>query len=241
MDKRQFLAAGIGMGAGYAAQSAFAQTKKGTDELGRGPEVPPPRKIATRKAKTTPLFLTPPGWPNCIAADPSNGFWVQQQRHDSGPETAWLLDRKGKVLHSVVTECVDCSGMAVGNGFVWSGANGASVHNPPDPPVEGVFQTDMNGKTVSHRQIPFGPRNNGGSCHGLAWENAEGGRLWIQANRLEALVRIESRHLGMRLHVPCRSMSTGCMALKWTLAVSSGRSMAPRIPRCRAMKAIRLG
>ena len=80
--------------------------------------------------------------------------------------------------------------MAVGDGFVWSGANGGSVHNPPDPPVEGVFQTDMNGKTVSHRQIPFGPKNNGGSCHGLAWENAEGGRLWIQSNRLEALVRM---------------------------------------------------
>ena len=80
--------------------------------------------------------------------------------------------------------------MAIGNGFVWSGANGASVHNPPDPPVEGVFQTDMNGKTVSHRQIPFGPKNNGGSCHGLAWENADGGRLWIQSNRLEALVRM---------------------------------------------------
>ena len=44
-------------------------------------------------------------------------------------------------------------------------------------PVEGVFQTDMNGKTISARQIPFGPKDNGGSCHGLAWENADGGRL----------------------------------------------------------------
>ena len=186
--KRQFLAAGLTVGLGLPA---LAQgTKKRTDDLGRtGSERPAP--VPRRKAKTTKLFLTPPCWPNAITADPQGrGFWVQQQRHDNGPETAWLLDRKGKVLHSVVTECVDCSGMAVGNGFVWSGANGASVHNPPDPPVEGVFQTDMNGKTVSHRQIPFGAKNNGGSCHGLAWENADGGRLWIQSNRLEALVRM---------------------------------------------------
>jgi hypothetical protein len=190
MDKRQFLTGA----ALIAASPALAQPqmqKPGTDELGRTLATIQPKVIPRRKARTTQLFLTPPSWPNAITADPEGrGFWVQQQRHDKGPETAWLLDRKGKVLHSVVTECVDCSGMAVGNGFVWSGANGASVHNPPDPPVEGVFQTDMNGKTVSHRQIPFGAKNNGGSCHGLAWENSESGRLWIQSNRLEALVRV---------------------------------------------------
>src|SRR6201996_724749 len=187
MDKRQFLTAA----AALVATPALAQ-KQATDELGRTLASMKPKAVPRRKAKTTKLFLTPPSWPNAITADPQGrGFWVQQQRHDSGPETAWLLDFKsGKVLHSVVTECVDCSGMAVGNGFVWSGANGASVHNPPDPPVEGVFQTVMNGKTVSHRQIPFGARNNGGSCHGLAWENSDGGGLWIQSNRLEALVRV---------------------------------------------------
>ena len=137
-------------------------------------------QLPRRKANTTKLFLTPPSWPNAITADPDGrGFWVQEQKHDSTPETAWLLDMKGKVLKSVVTQCVDCSGMAVGNGFVWSGANGASVHNPTNPPTEGVFQTDMNGKTIGHRQIPFGPKDNGGSCHGLAWDSAEGGRLWI--------------------------------------------------------------
>jgi len=192
MDKRQFLTAAAG--AGLAATPALAQAGKGVDDLGRNATNMREKPVPRRKAKTAKLFLTPPSWPNAITADPEGrGFWVQQQRHDSGPETAWLLDMKGKVLKSVVTQCVDCSGMAVGGGFVWSGANGASVHNPPDPPVEGVFQTDMNGRTVSHRQIPFGPKNNGGSCHGLAWENADGGRLWIQANRLEALVRMNPK------------------------------------------------
>ena len=77
MDKRQFLAAGIGIGAEIVAQSAFAQVKKGTDELGRGLEAPPPRKIPARKAKTTPLFLTPAGWPNCIAVDPANAATIR--------------------------------------------------------------------------------------------------------------------------------------------------------------------
>lgn len=189
MDKRQFLTAA----AALAATPALAQPKKmRTDDLGRLGGEGGKKVIPRRKAKTTKLFLTPPCWPNAITVDPAGrGFWVQQQRHDRGPETAWLLDFKtGKVLHSVVTRCEDCSGMAVGNGFIWSGANGASVHNPPNPPVEGVFQTDMNGKTISHRQIPFGAKDNGGSCHGLAWEDADGGRLWIQSNRLESLVRM---------------------------------------------------
>ena len=172
--------------------------KPGTDDLGRTLSNMKAQPIPRRKAKTTKLWLTPPSWPNAITADPGGkGFWVQQQRHDRGPETAWLLDRKGKVLKSVVTKCEDCSGMAVGNGFIWSGANGASVHNPPNPPVEGVFQTDMNGKAISARQIPFGPKDNGGSCHGLAWENVDGGRLWIQSNRRAGLVRTNSGPWGI--------------------------------------------
>jgi len=74
MDKRQFLATTMGLGLG--ATAAFAQRPAGVDELGRGPGVDAPKKIPTRKAKTTPLFLTPPGWPNGIAVDPANGFWV---------------------------------------------------------------------------------------------------------------------------------------------------------------------
>ena len=190
MDKRQFLA-GIGMGAGLAAGAALAQPKQGVDELGRGAEGPAPRKIPTRKAKTTPLFLTPAGWPNGIAVDPANGFWVQEQRHDGAPEKAWLLDFKtGKVLKTVTTNSQNTSGMTFGDGCVWSGANGVSIHNHPNPPVNGVFQTDMNSKQISHRQIPFGPPDDGGACHGLAWQD---GKLWVSSNRLESLVRLDPK------------------------------------------------
>jgi hypothetical protein len=194
MDKRKFLATGLGLGGlALSASAALAQGERprGVDELGRGPGPERQKKIPTRKAKTTQLFLTPAGWPNGIAVDPANGFWVQEQRHDGEREKAWLLDFKtGKVLKTVVTNSQNTSGMTFGDGCVWSGANGVSVRNHPNPPVNGVFQTDLNGKQVSHRQIPFGPADNGGACHGLAWEN---GKLWISSNRLESLVRIDPK------------------------------------------------
>ena len=137
------------------------------------------------------MFLTPPSWPNCISVQDGKGFWAHEQRHDRQPEKAWLLDFKtGKVLNTVVTNSANTSGMTYGDGCVWSGANGASVHNHPEPPVNGVFQTDTKGKQISHRQIPFGPADNGGPCHGLAWEN---GKLWISSNRLESLVRLDPK------------------------------------------------
>ena len=94
MDKRQFLASGIGLGLGATAALAQGARPRGVDELGRGPGPEPVKTIPTRKAKTTPLFLTPAGWPNGIAVDPQRGFWVQEQRHDGEKEKAWLLDFK---------------------------------------------------------------------------------------------------------------------------------------------------
>jgi hypothetical protein len=140
------------------------------------------------------MFLTPPGWPNAIDIDhdQKRGFWVQEQRHDNKPEAAWLVDWNGKLLHTVMTNCKDTSGMCFGNGHVWSGANGASVINPPDPPINGVFQTDMNGKQISHRQIPFGPKDNGGATHGMSWQQ-DSGKIWIASNRLQTIMRIDPR------------------------------------------------
>jgi hypothetical protein len=165
MDKRKFLAAGLGLGFGTSAALAQGSTATGVDELGRGPQVREARPaIPVRKAKTTKLFLTPPGWPNAIAVDPTNGFWVQEQRHDGNREKAWLLDWNGKLLNTVTTNCKNTSGMTFGDGCIWSGANGASIKNHPNPPVNGIFQTNTSSREVSHRQIPFGPVDDGGPC-----------------------------------------------------------------------------
>ena len=190
ISKRELLTAGVGLGITLGAVEGFAQTKKGVDDLGRTGAPASKRVIPVRKAKTTKLFLSPPGWPNAITIDPAKGFWLQEQRHDGNQEAAWLVDWNGKLLHTVMTNAKDCSGMAYGDGYIWSGSVGESIKRHGAVPTEGIFQTDMNGKQISHRQIPFGPQNNGGACHGLAWEN---GKLWIDSNRLKSLVRIDPK------------------------------------------------
>jgi len=50
----------------------------------------------------------------------------------------------------------------------------------------GIFQTDLNSKTISHRQIPLG----GGGCHGLEYVD---GKLWIAALRLRGILRVDAK------------------------------------------------
>jgi len=201
IGRRDVLAAGLGLCTSLGAGAAFAQSstpprEAGTDDLGRRIGGPAPRRteIPKRKAKTTELFLTPPGWPNAIDIDheKQRGFWVQEQKHDNTPEAAWLIDWNGKLLKTVMTNCKDTSGMCYGAGYVWSGANGASVKNHPTPPINGIFQTDENGKQISHRQIPFGPKEDGGATHGMTWQE-DVGKIWIDANRLQAMIRIDPK------------------------------------------------
>ena len=188
MDKREFLAASIGL-SWSAARAAFAQeTSAAPPRNGRRQAT----KIPTRKAKTTKLFKSPDGLPNGVAATPE-GLWIGEQKlsgataaayHLPEPksltEQAWLVDWKGKLLKTVSTPSRNTSGMAVGGGYVWMGANA---------PPQGIFQVDMNSKLVSHRQIPLGTAADGGGCHGALWNE---GKLWIVANRLRGLLRVDS-------------------------------------------------
>jgi hypothetical protein len=48
----------------------------------------------------------------------------------------------------------------------------------------------MNSKVVSHRQIPLGPANDGGGCHGVMWNE---GKLWIVANRIRGVLRVDPK------------------------------------------------
>ena len=134
------------------AQSTEAPPREpGTDALGRRTGAPRAGEGTGRQAEgeDDQMFLTPPGYPNAIDIDrdKKRGFWVHEQRHDNKPEAAWLLDWNGKLLHTVMTNCKDTSGVCYGDGFIWSGANGASEIDHPTPPINGMFQTDMNGKT----------------------------------------------------------------------------------------------
>jgi hypothetical protein len=118
MDKRQFLAAGLGFGIGAGLGAAAAQPPQ-QPVRAEAAARPPRRVIPVRKAKTVPLFLTPPGWPNAIAVDTERGgFWTQEQRHDGQREKAWLSEfNTGKLLKTVVTNSQNTSGMTYGDGL----------------------------------------------------------------------------------------------------------------------------
>jgi streptogramin lyase len=157
--RREFLGSlAVGL---IGTRLAGAQTASG------GAPHPPVRKV-----KTTTLFKSPEGYPNAIAVAPE-GLWIGEQKTDN----ACLVDWNGKLLKTVKTESKNTSGMAVGGGYIWMGANAAP---------NGIFQTDMSSKTISHRQVPLG----GGGCHGVEYVD---GKLWIAALRLRGILRVDPK------------------------------------------------
>lgn len=154
-----------------------------------GAQTPPSGQAAAavpvRKVKTTPLFKSPEGYPNGLAVAP-DGLWIAEQKSDH----AHLVDWHGKVLKTVKTESKNTSGIGFGDGHIWMAANAAP---------QGVFQTDMTSRTVSHRQIPLGPRENGGGCHGVEYVN---GKLWIAALRLRGILRVDAKTWQPELLIP---------------------------------------
>ncbi len=150
------------------------------------------KKVTARMAKTTKLFKSPQGFPNAISATPE-GLWIGEQKlsgamaaayhmaeEKSLDEAAWLVDWNGKLLKTVKTPSRNTSGMAVGGGYVWMVANA---------PPQGVFQVDMNSKLITHRQIPLGGADGGGS-HGAQWD---AGKLWISSLRLRGNIRVDPK------------------------------------------------
>lgn len=189
--KREFLAAGLGTGLGLGAgflfdvegEEAIAQATSAARPRGVGPNV------QRRQVRTTAVFKAPSDHPNGLEVDPEGrGVWVAEQKlteqtaaeyglpvADDPAEAAWLMDWEGNLLDTVMTESRNTSGMAVGGGYVWMAANAAPW---------GIFQTDLNSGTVSHRQMPLG----GGGNHGATYRD---GKLWLLSTRLRAAVRVD--------------------------------------------------
>ena len=147
--------------------SAFLQERSRTTQ-------PPP---LVRKIKTTTLFKSPEGYPNGIAVAPE-GLWICEQKSDN----AVLVDWKGKLLKTLKSQSKNTSGIAYGDGCVWMAGNSAAA--------EGVFQIDMNGRELTHRQIPLGPADNGGGCHGIEYVD---GKIYIAALRLRGILRVDAK------------------------------------------------
>jgi hypothetical protein len=151
--------AGLLAGQGTPPQSASAPAK-----------TPPPPK---KQGKITTLFKSPEGFPNAIA-ESKDGLWVGDQKTDHACLVSW---DDGKLLKTVKTESKNTSGMGFGAGYLWMGANAAP---------EGIFQTDLNSRTISHHQIPLG----GGGCHGVLYAE---GKVWIAALRLRGILRVDPK------------------------------------------------
>jgi hypothetical protein len=212
MTKREFLTMSVGAGLVLGEQrTAFAQQASAAPRPNGGGNAMP-----TRKAKTTKLFKSPDGFPNGLAIAPE-GLWIAEQKL-SGPqatayhmtepksldEHAWLVDWNGKVLKTVTTPSRNTSGMAYGGGYVWMCANA---------PPEGVFQVDMNSRVVSHRQIPLGPANDGGGCHGAMWHE---GKLWIAALRLHGILRVDPNTWEPEFLIPAyQAVGTRVHGIAW--------------------------
>jgi len=152
------LGAGVALGAARAARGGQSTVQRAA--------------LPVRKTKTTVLFKSPEGYPNALAVAPE-GLWIGEQKSDH----ACIVDWNGKLLKTVTTESKNTSGMAVGGGYIWMGANAAP---------NGIFQTDLNSKTIAHRQVPLG----GGCCHGVEWVE---GKLWIAALRLRGILRVDAQ------------------------------------------------
>lgn len=173
LTKRGFLAAGLGSAlvAGLGAP-AFAQAERA-----------PPASVDAphRIARTVPLFRSPDGFPNGLAAG-ENGLWIAEQKAAGAAdprEKAMLVDWNGRLLRTVLTESRNTSGIAFGAGHIWMGANAAP---------QGFFRTDLESRTLSHRQIPLAPGDNGGGTHGALYRE---GKLWIVSNRLRGILRVD--------------------------------------------------
>jgi len=182
MRRRDFLAV-LGGGVTIGGAALFAQRGRplapGETRAPARPPAPPP---PVRKATVTKLFKTPDGHPNAMDAT-AEGFWVGEQVTDR----AILVDFSGKVLKACQTECHNCSGLAVGGGYLWMAANGAAQFDRPikiDLTNQEVLQCDMEGKVVKRHDVPLG----GGGITGLEYVD---GKLWIAAGRLRALMQVD--------------------------------------------------
>ena len=193
IKRREFLATGLALNLGAAA-SVLAQGGAAPARQGGGGGGGGRGNVVRRTAKTTRMFKSPGMYPNALAVmtDAPGGLWIGQQKITASnadtyklpiekdpDEAAWLVDWNGKLVKTVMTHARNTSGMAYGGGHVWMGANSEPY---------GIFQVDLNGKQITHRQIPLSIDGRGGGTHGVKWHK---GKLWIAALRLGGILRVD--------------------------------------------------
>src|SRR5204862_4325671 len=148
----------------------------------------PAKAVPTRHAKVERLFKAPDVHPNALEAAP-DGLWIGDQVSERVFKVGW---KDGKVLHEVQTGSHNTSGIAVGAGYLWLGANGGvSGRRPPRPtdkPFGEVIQADLKtGKTVKIHQLIWG-----GGVHGITFV-PQTQTLWVTALSIQAVAEVDPK------------------------------------------------
>ena len=172
IKRRAFLETlGVGLMGTGLAHAQTPPARQGSTFLGEGSKRPP----HSVKKSSGALFKSPEMYPNGLRC--ARGMWVAEKKSGNAVLTDW----EGKLLKTLKTPSKNSSGIAWGGGHVWMAANAAP---------QGIFEMDLNGKVISHHQIPLGPKDNGGGCHGIEYVD---GKLYIAALRLRGILRVDAK------------------------------------------------
>jgi streptogramin lyase len=177
MKRREFIGSASALVAGLAASRVVE------GQEGGAAKAPP-----TRPAKVERLFKAPDIHPNALEATPE-GLWIG----DQVSEKVFLVDWKtGKVQKELQTESHNTSGLAIGGGYMWLGANGGvSGRRPPRPqdkPYGEVVQADLKtGKTIKIHPLIWG-----GGVHGITYV-PQTETLWVTALSIQAVAEMDPK------------------------------------------------
>lgn len=179
IERRAFLGGASALVAGLAEARASAQ---------EAAPAPKPAGVPTRQARVERLFKAPDVHPNALEAAP-DGLWIGDQVSERVFKVDW---KTGKVLLELQTESHNTSGIAIGAGYLWLGANGGvSGRRPPRPtdkPFGEVIQADLKtGKTVKIHSLLWG-----GGVHGITFV-PQTQTLWVTALSIQALAEVDPK------------------------------------------------
>ena len=146
-------------------------------------------EIPARAVKVEKLYKAPNDHPNALEAM-DDGLWVADQISEQVAKLDW---ETGKVLHEMISESHNTSGIAVGGGYLWLNANGAGSAakmrppRPTDKPIGEIIQADMEtGKIVKSYDPPWG------GVHGAVYRK-ETDTLWVVALSIGALAELDTK------------------------------------------------
>jgi hypothetical protein len=179
INRREFIGAASTLVAGVAVPDSHAQEST--------PSAKPPA-IKTWQPKVERLFKAPDVHPNALEAQP-DGLWIGDQVSERVFKVDWDT---GKVLHEFQTESHNTSGLAIGGGYLWLGANGGvSGRRPPRPtdkPYGEVVQADpKTGKTIKIHPLLWG-----GGIHGITFV-PKTQTLWLTALSIQAVAEVDPK------------------------------------------------